>query len=209
VRLGVFGGTFDPPHIGHLVAAQDALTSLALDRVVLVPAAVPPHKLDRTITPGRIRLELLRAAVAGDARFEVDDLELRREGPSWTVDTLRALGAARPDAELFLLMGADQYAELDTWREPDEIRRLARIAVLARAGTEVPAGADRAAVNVTRIDITSTEIRRRVAAGLPIRFLVPAPVEALIARHGLYGAAAPGPAPGSGGRIGVGESVTG
>jgi nicotinate-nucleotide adenylyltransferase len=179
------------------VAAQDALGALDLDRVVLVPAAVPPHKLDRPITPGRIRLELLRAAVEGDARFEVDDVELRREGPSWTVDTLRALRECRPGAELFLLMGTDQFAELETWREPDEIRRLASIAVLARAGAAVPADADRTAVDVTRIDITSTEIRRRVAAGLPIRFLVPEPVEALIRRYGLYGSAA-APPPGTG-----------
>jgi nicotinate-nucleotide adenylyltransferase len=186
VRLGVFGGTFDPPHIGHLVAAQDARTALDLDRVILVPAAVPPHKLDRPVTPGHLRLELLRAAVAGDARFEVDDVELRRGGPSWTVDTLRALRACRPGAELFLLVGMDQFAEFDTWREPHEIRRLARIAVLARGGAAVPAGADWTAVNVTRIDLASTEIRRRVAAGLPIRFLVRDAVEALIVRHGLY-----------------------
>jgi len=186
VRLGIFGGTFDPPHIGHLVAAQDARTALDLDRVILVPAAVPPHKLDRPITPGQLRLELLRAAVAGDARFEVDDVELRRGGPSWTVDTLRALRECRPGAELFLLVGMDQFAEFDTWREPHEIRRLARIAVLSRGGVVAPAGADWTAVNVTRIDLASTEIRRRVAAGLPIRFLVPDAVESLVVRHGLY-----------------------
>lgn len=189
MRLGVFGGTFDPPHIGHLVAAQDARTALELDRVVLVPAAVPPHKLDRPITPGHLRLELLRAAVAGDAGFEVDDMELRRDGPSWTVDTLRALREGRPDAELFLLVGMDQFAEFDTWRDPDQIRRLARIAVLDRGGAAAPAGADWTAVHVTRIDLTSTEVRRRVAAGRPIRFLVPDPVESLIVRHGLYAAA--------------------
>jgi nicotinate-nucleotide adenylyltransferase len=187
VRLGVFGGTFDPPHIGHLVAAQDALTELGLDRVILVPAAAPPHKLDRPITPGRIRLELLQAAVGGDPRFEVADLELRRSGPSWTVDTLRALRERSPGAELFLLVGVDQFVEFETWREPEEIRRLARIVVLARGGGAAPAGGDWITVSVTRADITSTEVRRRVAAGLPIRFLVPAAVEALIVRHGLYG----------------------
>ncbi len=189
MRLGVFGGTFDPPHIGHLVAAQDAHTALGLDRVVMVPAAVPPHKLDRPITPGPLRLELLRAAVADDARFEVSDMELRRDGPSWTVDTLRALRECRPGTELFLLVGVDQFAEFDTWRDPDEIRRIARIAVLSRGGAAAPAGSDWSAVNVTRIDLASTEVRRRVAAGLPIRFLVPDPVEALIVRHGLYAGA--------------------
>lgn len=185
MRLGVFGGTFDPPHIGHLVAAQDALSVLHLDRVILVPARVPPHKLHRLITPGDIRLELVRAAVDDDPRFEVDDEELRRPGPSWTIDTLRSLSERRPGSRLFLLLGTDQFRDFTTWRDPDEIRRLAEVAVLSRAG-EAPAGEGCISVPVTRIDVTSTDIRQRVAAGRPIRYLVPAAVEALIEQHGLY-----------------------
>lgn len=199
MRLGVFGGTFDPPHIGHLVAAQDALTVLNLDRVILVPAAIPPHKLDRPLTSAETRLELIRAAVADDARFEIDDLELRRVGPSWTVDTLREFRARWTEARLFLLVGMDQFADFASWREPREIARLARIAVLSRAGAAAPPGGDAIPVPVTRVDITSTEIRRRVAGGLPIRYLVPAAVEALIDRYGLYrGAAGAGAAAGAG-----------
>lgn len=207
MRLGVFGGTFDPPHVGHLVAAQDALTALRLERVLLVPAAVPPHKLDRSLTPAATRLELLRAAVVGDPRFEIDDIELGRGGPSWTVDTLRAFRGRWPEAQLFLLVGMDQFAEFASWREPDEIARLARIAVLSRAGAAAPSGGVAVAVEVTRIDIASTEIRRRVAAGLPVRYLVPSAVEALIERYGLYRT---GAAAGTGPRgTGVGRTIPG
>jgi len=184
--IGVFGGTFDPPHIGHLLAAQDALTALGLDRVILVPAAIPPHKLGRSLAPAAARLELIRAAVAGDARFLVDDTELRRTGPSWTVDTLREFRERWPDAQLVLLMGMDQFADFANWRAPAEISRLAQVAVLSRAGVTAQAGGYVIPVAVTRIDITSTDVRRRVAQGLPIRYLVPAAVEALIVRQGLY-----------------------
>jgi nicotinate-nucleotide adenylyltransferase len=187
VRLGVFGGTFDPPHIGHLIAAQDARSALGLDRVIFVPASVPPHKRTDEITPPGTRLAMVRAAIAGDAGFEVDDLELRRAGPSWTVDTLRELRARLPDAELFLLIGSDQFAEFESWREPAGIRRLARLVVLTReGGSDGPDSVD--CVTVTRIDVSSTGIRARVAAGEPIRYVVPAAVEALIRLHGLYGA---------------------
>jgi nicotinate-nucleotide adenylyltransferase len=189
------------------VAAQDALTALRLERVLLVPAAVPPHKLDRSLTPAATRLELLRAAVVGDPRFEIDDIELGRGGPSWTVDTLRAFRGRWPEAQLFLLVGMDQFAEFASWREPDEIARLARIAVLSRAGAAAPSGGVAVAVEVTRIDIASTEIRRRVAAGLPVRYLVPSAVEALIERYGLYRT---GAAAGTGPRgTGVGRTIPG
>ena len=187
MRLGVFGGTFDPPHIGHLIVAQDARRALGLDRVVFVPASIPPHKRTDSITPPGTRLAMVRAAIAGDTGFEVDDLELRREGPSWTVETLRSLRSRLPDAELILLIGSDQYAEFESWREPGEIRRLARLAVLTReGGADQPDDVD--TVAVTRIDVSSTGIRARAAAGEPIRYLVPNAVEALIRLHGLYGA---------------------
>lgn len=207
MRLGLFGGTFDPPHSGHLIVAQDALHALRLDRVVFVPAAVPPHKRRREITDAAVRLEMVRAAITGDPRFVADDVELRREGPSYTVDTLRAYRAQRPDAAIFLLLGADQYADFDTWREPQAIRDLATLAVLSRSGVDnvegeaatarpgheagtsgprVSGGQGVVRVAVTRIDLSSTDIRRRVSAGEPIRYLVPDAVERLIRERALY-----------------------
>ncbi|MGH7554419.1 MAG: nicotinate-nucleotide adenylyltransferase [Longimicrobiales bacterium] len=187
MRVGLFGGTFDPPHSGHLIVAQDALIRLGLDRLIFIPAATPPHKQDREITPAAIRLAMLRAATAEDPRFEVDDLEIRRAGPSYTVDTLRAYLSAQPDAELFLIVGADQYEEMNTWHEADEVRRLARLAVLSRAGCVAEQANEHvAAVPVTRIDISATDIRKRIRAHEPIRYLVPAAVEELITRHRLY-----------------------
>lgn len=185
MRLGLFGGTFDPPHIGHLVAAQDALIALGLDRVHFIPAANPPHKQSRPVSPAGVRIALLRAAVSADDRFLVDDIELLRTGPSYTVDTLREYGARDAASELFLLIGADQWAEFDTWRDPDEIRRLATIVVLTREGGGADARAVRV-VPVTRIDVTSTEIRQRVAEHLPIRYLVPEAVADLIENQRLY-----------------------
>jgi nicotinate-nucleotide adenylyltransferase len=206
VRTGVLGGTFDPPHYGHLIAAQEAWSVLTLDRVLLVPAREPPHKDPAGLTAPELRLEMLYAAVAGDPRLAVSDIELRRDGPSFTVDTLRALRATEPGAELYLLLGADQYLELDTWRSAAEIRRLARIGVFARWGDDPAAGrvgVERVAM--PRIDLSASAIRHRVAAGRPIRYLVPEAVERLIDEHGLYrgdplgGEAAVGP---GGGRPG-------
>ncbi|MGH7577933.1 MAG: nicotinate-nucleotide adenylyltransferase [Longimicrobiales bacterium] len=191
MRLGLFGGTFDPPHIGHLIVAQDARIELSLDRVIFVPAATPPHKRHRVVAPADLRLAMVRAAIEADDRLIVDDIEIRRGGASYTVDTLRAYRTDRPDAELFLIIGADQYAEFDTWREAGEIRRLARLAVLARdGGTRGSLANGAIAVSVTRIDVSATEIRRRVRNREPIRYLVPLPVEAIIRGHRLYETAA-------------------
>jgi nicotinate-nucleotide adenylyltransferase len=193
VRLGLFGGTFDPPHIGHLIVAQDALEALRLDRILFIPAGAPPHKLNRTITPAAVRLEMLRAAIGDDARFAIESLELDRPGPSFTVDTAAAMAAKYPGADLFLLIGADQFREFATWREPERLAGLVSIAVLSREGAEA-APAETAGnfgaqyVNVTRIDISSTAVRRRCAAGESIRYLVPAGVEAYLSEHRVYGA---------------------
>ncbi|MBD0320542.1 MAG: nicotinate (nicotinamide) nucleotide adenylyltransferase, partial [Gemmatimonadetes bacterium] len=130
MRIGVFGGTFDPPHLGHLVVASDACAALRLDRVLWIPSAVPPHKVHTVQAPARTRLELVEAAIEGDPRFTADDLELRRAGPSYTVDTLRELAERHAGAELVLLIGADNLREIPGWREPGEILRLARVAVL-------------------------------------------------------------------------------
>jgi nicotinate-nucleotide adenylyltransferase len=154
VKTGVFGGTFDPPHIGHLIAAQDACIELELDRVLFVLAARPPHKEGQAVTPASVRLEMLKAALAGCGRFEACLLELEREGPSYTVDTLRALRGQDPDQELYLLIGADQVAALPEWHEPAQIARLAHIVALTRSGREMRGqrGLHRK-VRVTRIDV--------------------------------------------------------
>ncbi|HUG05376.1 MAG TPA: nicotinate-nucleotide adenylyltransferase [Candidatus Limnocylindria bacterium] len=197
MRLGILGGTFDPPHLGHLVVAQEACRRIPLDRVLFVPASVPPHKLDAVDTPARLRLEMVRAAIEGDDRFEACALELERDGPSYTVDTLRELSAREPDAELFLLLGADQFRELSTWREPAAIAELATLVLIPRgehdaerliadARATLPAHARLAILDSPRIDVSSTEIRRRKAAGEPIGQLVPASVERLIEEAGLY-----------------------
>lgn len=191
MKLGIFGGTFDPVHIGHLIVAQDAWAALGLDRVVFIPAAVPPHKRGRVAAAPELRLEMLRAATAGDARFEVSELELRRPGPSYTVDTLCELRERDPGGALFLLLGVDQFREFHTWREPERIARLANLVVLSRGGAEAarpPIDVPYRWLPVTRVDLSATEIRRRSGAGEPIRYLVPEAVERIIERERPYGA---------------------
>jgi len=192
-RLGVFGGTFDPPHHGHLIAASDAYAALRLDRLLLVPAADPPHKKGKVFASAEQRLRMLCAAVEGDPRFEVVDFELRREGPSYTVDTLRELRGLEPDAELVFLLGIDQFRALESWREPQTVAALARFGVLSRDG-ESPDPSGRFAaehVPVTRVDVSATEIRRRAAAGESIRYLVPEAVRKIVEEEGLYRGAVP------------------
>ncbi len=187
-NIGVFGGTFDPPHIGHLMVAHELVHQLALDRLLVIPAAVPPHKRDEQITPGGVRLAMARAAFGGEDAWEVSELELERAGPSYTVDTLRDLADRHPDAELFLALGADQLEELDSWHEPGEVLRLATVAGFARAGQEVPSidGGTVRRVEIPRLEISSTEIRRRVGAGEPWRYMVAPGVAAIIEERGLY-----------------------
>ena len=194
MKLGLFGGTFDPPHVGHLIVAQDAALALGLDCVSFIPAAQPPHKQADAITPSALRARMLELAIADDARFALDPVELERSGPSYTVDTLRALRSRLPDAELTLLIGHDQYAELDTWREPEAVMALARLAVMTRGavadgrvGEVEELGGGAVQVGVTRIDISSTQIRARVRQGLPIRYLVAPAVEQFIIENRLYG----------------------
>lgn len=190
MRLGLLGGTFDPPHVGHLMVAQDALEALDLDRVLFIPAAVPPHKQGQVTAPAKVRLEMLRAAIAGDPRFAADDMEIRRPGPSYTVTTLRELREREPDSRLFFLAGTDQMRELHTWKEPQEIARLATLVAVSREGAAVnQCGCGHLplrSIQVTRIDLSATHVRRRVAEGRSIRYLVPEGVEAIIRREGLY-----------------------
>jgi nicotinate-nucleotide adenylyltransferase len=203
VKVGIFGGTFDPPHTGHLIVAQDAALALGLDRILFIPAAQPPHKRHLEISAADLRARMLELAVSGNDRFEVDLRELRRTGPSYTVDTLRELVAEQPGTEWTLLIGIDQYAEFQTWREPDAIRSLARVAVLTRSGADAERGGAATAgaaasvrvrdlgegvvqVAVTRVDISSTEVRARVAEGVPIRYVVPDAVAQVIFERRLY-----------------------
>jgi nicotinate-nucleotide adenylyltransferase len=187
-KIGVFGGTFDPPHLGHLVAASDAAGALGLDTVLWVPSAVHPFKGGQVRTAPELRLRMVQAAIAGDPRFAAEPLELERAGPSYTADTLAELGRRHPGAELWLLVGADLLAELPQWHRPDEVLRLARLAVLTRAGEGAGAAPNLPAVPVpvTRVDVSATEVRRRAAAGETIRYLVPEAVRALVEREGLY-----------------------
>lgn len=186
MKIGVFGGTFDPPHVGHLIVATEAAERLGLDRVLLVPASIPPHKRHRSTTDPALRLEMVRAAVTDDPLLEVSTIELDREGASYTVDTLRALKEEHAEAELFLLIGADQWAEFDTWRSGDEVRRLATICVLERQGESGAVEGDVVHVPVTRIDLSSSWIRARVARGLSIRHMVSDRVLLIVSRAGLY-----------------------
>lgn len=184
-RVGVFGGTFDPPHRGHVEVVADAAEALGLDEVIWVPAGRSPHKPDAALTDGSLRAEMVRCATAGDERFTVDELELGRPGLSYTVDTLEALAAQRPTAKLFLLIGSDQYRAFDRWKEPGRIRSLATVIVMERDG-EGEARFPDVAVSVCRVDVSSSEVRRRARAGDPISGLVPACVEERIEAHDLY-----------------------
>lgn len=188
MRLGIYGGSFDPPHVGHLLTASDACEALGLDRLVWVPAGVQPLKAGRAQATPAQRLAMVRLLVAGDARFEVDPVEIERDGLSFTVDTLAAYAARFPDAERFLLVGADVLGSFHLWREPERIRTLATLAVLERVADE--GEGDRAAgmrrLATRRVDVSSTEIRARLAAGRSIHGFVPESVERFIAAERLY-----------------------
>lgn len=196
MRIGILGGTFNPPHLGHLVAAQEAHRELALDHVLLVPAGTPPHKPVDDEPGAQHRLELSRLAVSDDERFAVSDLELRRDGPSYTVDTLKVLSTKAPSDELFLILGGDIAAGLPKWHEPETVLELATVAIAKRRGTAKSTvdealaqlrGGERARFfQMPRIGISSTMVRRRVRARQPIRYFVPDSVMHYIETHGLY-----------------------
>ena len=192
MRLAIFGGSFDPPHIGHLLAAGDAYDQLALDRVVLVPTGTQPLKAGRAAAPAEQRLAMVRLVVDADPRFEVSTVEVERGGLSFTVDTLAHFASVHPAAERYLLLGADVLGSFDQWKEPERILQLARPVVLERQGdpgAALPAALrDAHAVRLPtrRVDVSSTEIRARVRAGKPIRGFVTDSVASYIERGGLY-----------------------
>ncbi len=194
MRLGVFGGTFDPPHHGHRIVARAAGEHLRLDRVIWVPAGLPPHKQGQVSTDAEVRCDLVMCATEDDPLMDVSRIEIERSGLSFTVDTLRSISARYPDAELFLLIGADQRAEFSRWRDPHEIANLSQVVVMNRTGFDIPeddhgyenTGYDMSEIPIPRIDISSSEIRARVAERLEVRHLVPQRVWDRIEELGLY-----------------------
>jgi nicotinate-nucleotide adenylyltransferase len=189
VRLGIFGGTFDPPHLGHLLPLIDAAETLGLDAVRLVPAATQPFKAGREVAAPAHRLAMTERLVAGIPGFSVDRSEIERAGLSFTVDTLATIAATEQGSELVLIVGADTFALFEQWREPERIRQLASLAVLARGeGGPIEARAEEGVtfLRTRRVDISSTELRARVADGRTIRGFVPDAVADYIAEHRLY-----------------------
>jgi nicotinate-nucleotide adenylyltransferase len=196
VRIGVLGGTFNPPHLGHLVCAQEAYVQFELDQVLWIPARIPPHKALPDDPGPDHRLALCRLAIRGDERFAVSELELGREGPSYTVDTLEELHATVQDSEPYLIVGGDIAAGLAEWREPERVLSLATVAVAARPGTarasiesalgRLEGGGRVRFFSMPQIAVSSSLVRRRVRAGQPIRYLVPDGVARYIERHSLY-----------------------
>ena len=190
MRLAIFGGSFDPPHVGHLLAAGDAFEQLELDRLVLVPTATQPLKVGGAAATAEQRLTMVQLLVEGDARFEVSAVEVERAGLSFTVDTLMHFAEAHPTSERFLLLGADVLATFGQWREPERVLKLAQTVVLERDGEPapaLPAGMDALMrLPTRRVDVSSTEIRERVRNGKTIRGFVTDSVAAFIASAGLY-----------------------
>ena len=181
-KIGIYGGTFDPVHHAHLILARLALERFALERIVFVPTRLSPHKNNSVATP-EARLQMLRSAIEGEAQFEVDDCELQREPPSYTIDTVEKLHQKYQGAHLFLLIGDDNLAGLPSWRGFEDLRHMVTFIVLQRAFTPITheyLSVDR------RIDISATEIRNRIASGCSIQYLVPRSVEQIIRTRGLY-----------------------
>ncbi len=182
-KIGIYGGSFDPIHHGHLILAREALETLAFDEVIFVLAAQSPHKQDRAPSPVAARWEMLTAAIAGEPNFSASRLEIDRPPPSYSVETVEALRMAQPEAELFFLVGEDNLPELSTWHRFDDLQKLVQFIVLDRSGEEVEY--DYPAIR-RKIDISATTIRKRVASGQSIRYFVPEAVEEIIRRENLY-----------------------
>jgi nicotinate-nucleotide adenylyltransferase len=195
-RLGVIGGTFDPPHYGHLVLAENARVQLALDEVLFVPAGQPPHKPAGPVTPAHHRAAMVEAAIADNPAFALSKVDLDRPGPHYTVDMLSILSGVYPDVALFFLMGGDSLGEFASWRDPSGIVEQAELVVMKRPGwqadiaslaEQVPGIRDRLTMlDVPYLEISGTNLRRRARAGLPIRYLVPPDVERYVRDQALY-----------------------
>ena len=182
-KVGIYGGSFDPIHHGHLILACEAREALNLEKIFFVPAAMSPFKTRPTAANGDMRLKMLHAAIEGEERFGIDDCELRRPPPSWTIDTVLEIRKRETDAEIYLLIGEDTVATLDRWRRFDELNKLVRFLVLDRTGSQTQSDYQ---IVRRKIDISATDIRKRVAHGQSIRYLVPPAVEEIIQREKLY-----------------------
>ena len=182
-KIGIFGGTFDPIHHGHLILARDAAETLQLASVIFIPAAISPHKLERKPTSPEVRLEMLRAAIEGEPRFAFDAMELERASPSYAIDTVETLRQREPAAEFFFLVGEDNVARLSSWHRFAELAKMLQFVVLDRSGLKSahPYPAIR-----RQLEISATDIRKRVASGRSIRYLVPPAVEKIIRERQLY-----------------------
>jgi nicotinate-nucleotide adenylyltransferase len=197
LRVGILGGAFNPPHIGHLICAQEALVQLELDTVVFIPVGEAPHRELQDDPGPDARLEMVELAIADDERFTTSRIEIDREGPSYTVDTLEQMLAESPKDELFLILGGDQAAALASWHEPEKVLERATLAVFERMSWGRNAivikigrmpGAERVRyLDMPLIQVSSSAVRRRVREGVPIRYLVPDKVVDYIATHELYG----------------------
>lgn len=197
MKLGLLGGTFDPIHYGHMVAAEEALARLGLDRVLFIPAGQPPHKLGRVRSPLGVRIRMVELAIASNLQFELSLVDARRAGPAYSVDTVAALTEERgPDTEFFFIIGADSLHDLLSWRDPQRLVQLCRLAVVSRPGyafdiehlrVSIPNIEDRVVfVPIPEMGISSTDLRERVATGLPIKYQLPESVEGYIYEMGLY-----------------------
>ena len=196
MRIGVFGGTFDPIHMGHIIVAEDARAALELDKILFIPAGQPWFKSYRQITEASHRHAMVCLAVEDNPLFDVSDIEIRRSGPSYTVDTLAELGKRYADAEFVVILGIDALREIDRWRQPRMLFEMASVVGMARPGTTLDPSVLNAAIpgassrmrllDSALIDISGTDIRRRVVAGRSIRYRVPASVERYIYENGLY-----------------------
>lgn len=190
-KIGIFGGSFDPVHHGHLILAREALETLPLDRILFIPAAQSPHKTARQSTPAQLRWEMLRAAIASEPGFDLSRIEIDRPPPSYSIDTVETLRAEMSDAQFFFLVGQDNLPELRSWHRFEDLQRLVQFVVLDRSCED--ADYNYPAVR-RKIDISATAIRNRVASGRSIRYLVPEAVEEIIRRENLYqGTAASNP----------------
>lgn len=190
MRIALFGGTFNPIHHGHLILARDCVEQLQLDQIVFVPNTISPHKEAAVSAPPPLRLEMIQAAIAGEPGFKVDDLELRRGGPSYAIDTVEEYQRRHPGAELFYLVGEDNIALLPTWRRYEELKRLVQFVAMSRVGTRsdpsLTAPAHEFQIVGRNIEISATEIRMRVAKAASVRYLVPDEVLEVIGRENLY-----------------------
>ena len=183
MKLGLYGGSFDPVHLGHLILAREARERLGLDRILFIPAAHSPHKLSTSPVPSEVRREMLAAALADEPGFVLEECDLRRTGPSFAIETVRELRGRWPEAEFFYLIGHDNVAKLHTWHSYEALRCAVQFVVFGRGEHDAPHGFP---TIVRRVDISATEVRTRVARGESIRYLVPDPVREIIARRQLY-----------------------